>query len=218
VLLDFLADAAGECETLYVLGDLFGFWYEAGGRPPRGFDEILGAMREATSSGLRIVVLHGNRDFLMGPAFRRATGAELAPDGIEITLGEKRAFLTHGDLLVRGDHRYQVWRRFSRGGTFRRTANGLPPVVAERVALSLRLGSEFEKGVKPRTVMAFSEGALGARVALGADVVIAGHVHEAAELVIESGTRTGRLFVLGPWEERRGAYAEWTGAELRLVR
>ena len=219
VFLDFLDEASRrECRALYVLGDLFDFWYEAGGRPPRGFDDILRAMREAVSSGLGIVVLHGNRDFLVDRAFTRATGARLARDELEITLGEKRVLLTHGDLLVRGDHRYQLWRRLSRGGAFRRTANGLPPVVAERVARALRLGSELEKGVKPRTVMAFSKSALGARVARGADVIVAGHVHQAAEFVIESGTRTGRLFVLGSWDEGSGAYVEWTGAELRLVR
>ena len=66
--------------------------------------------------------------------------------------------------------------------------------------------------------MSYSESVLRARIAGGADVIIAGHVHEADERVVEAGGRTGRLLVLGPWDERRGAYAEWTGEDLRLVR
>jgi UDP-2,3-diacylglucosamine hydrolase len=221
--LDFLAETAerasrGACRTLYVLGDLFGFWYEAGGRPPPGFDEVLAGMRDAVSRGLRIVVLRGNRDFLMGPAFTRATGAEFAPDEFEIALGGKRIHLTHGDVLATGDHRYQLWRRLSRGLTFKRIANGLPRRLADRVARAFRLGSEFEKGVKKRTSMYYSAAALGARVAAGADVIVAGHVHEAEEREIEAGGRTARLVVLGPWDEGRGAYAEWSDGELRLVR
>jgi UDP-2,3-diacylglucosamine hydrolase len=222
VFLDFLDQTAGlaeqgKCGTLCVLGDLFGFWYEAGGRPPRGYDRVLRAMREAASRGLRIVVLHGNRDFLLGPAFTKATGAHLAPDELEISLGGKRICLTHGDAFVWGDHRYQVWRRLSRGGSFRRVANGLPRWLAERVACAFRLGSEFEKSVKPRAAMAYAPGALRARVARGADVIVAGHVHEAGELTIEAAGREGRLLRLGSWDEGRGAYAEWTGEELRLV-
>jgi UDP-2,3-diacylglucosamine hydrolase len=221
--LDFLRETAecasrGECGTLYVLGDLFGFWYEAGGRPPPGFDEILAGMRDAVSRGLRIVVLRGNRDFLLGPAFTRSTGAELAPDELEITLGGTRVHLTHGDVLATGDHRYQLWRRLSRGLTFKRIANGLPRWLADRVARAFRLGSEFEKGVKKRTSMYYSAAALGTRIAAGADVVIAGHVHEPEEREIEAGDRTGRLVVLGPWDEGRGVYAEWSGGSLRLVR
>lgn len=221
--MDFLGETArdaarGGCETLYMLGDLFDFWYEAGGRAPRGFEEALGAMREAVSAGLRIVALPGNRDFLLGRAFATETGAEVAPEELEITLGGKRVRLTHGDLLARGDHRFQVWRRFSRGGTFRRMASGMPPLLARIIARALRRGSEFEKSVKPRSAMAYSDGALRSAVARGADVIIAGHVHEPAEIAIAAGGRTGRLLVLGTWDEDGGAYVEWTGEQLRLVR
>jgi UDP-2,3-diacylglucosamine hydrolase len=215
---DFLEDAAARCAVLYVLGDLFGFWYESGGRPPPGFDRALRAMREAVSRGLRIAVLHGNRDFLLGAAFTRASGAELLPEEVHVTLGGKRICLTHGDILAADDHRYQIWRRLSRGGTFRRVAGGTPSPVAGCIARLLRLGSEFEKSVKPRGLMSYSESVLRGRIAGGADVIVAGHVHEADERVIEAGGRKGRLLVLGHWDERRGAYAEWAGGELRLVR
>jgi len=218
----FLADAAAKAErgprTLYILGDLFDYWFEPAGRIPRGYLGACAAIRDATDRGLRVVALPGNRDFLLGPGFARETGATVAPDETFIDLGGKRTLLTHGDLLAGGDRRYQHWRRFSRGRTFRRLARGLPSCLAERLAASLRAGSELEKRAKPRASMRYSERALASRVARGADIIIAGHVHEAGERTVEVGGRRGRVVALGAWGDSRGPHAEWDGTSLRLVR
>ncbi len=220
---DFLDEAAaralrGEIGTLYVLGDLFDRWYESGGRVPRGFERDCAAVRSAVERGLRIVVLPGNRDFLLGPVFTRATGATVAPEDVALRLGRLHVELAHGDALALGDHRYRLWKRLSRGLTFRRVVGGLPARLAERVAGLLRAGSEREKRVKPRESMRFSERALRSRVARGADVILAGHVHEPCARSIDAGAREGRLIALGSWESGRGAHAEWDGEGLRLVR
>ncbi|MHC5056731.1 MAG: UDP-2,3-diacylglucosamine diphosphatase [Planctomycetota bacterium] len=220
-LVSFLADAAARAEAgacaLYILGDLFSYWFEPKGRVPRGFRHACAAIRDATGRGLRVVALPGNRDFLLGGGFARETGAEVARDETFLDLGGKRTLLTHGDSLAVGDRRYQLWRRFSRGRTFRRVARGLPACLAERVAASLRAGSELEKRAKPLATMRYSDRALAARVARGADTIIAGHVHEAGERAIEDGGCSGRVVTLGAWGDSPGARAEWDGRSLRLV-
>ena len=218
---EFMSDAAsraraGPC-TLYVLGDLFSYWFEPAGRVPRDFRRACGAVREATGRGLRVVCLPGNRDFLLGPGFARETGAEVARDEVFLDLGGRKALLTHGDTLAAGDRRYQHWRRFARGRTFRRLAGGLPVRLAERLAASLRAGSELEKRAKPLAAMRHSERALAGRIARGADIIIAGHVHEPGERTIEVDGRAGRVLTLGAWGDSPGARAEWNGADLRLV-
>ena len=218
-LSDVAARAATGTRTLYVLGDLFDYWFEPGGRVPREFRGACAAIRDATARGLRVVALPGNRDFLLGSGCARETGATVALDQISIDLGGKKALLTHGDLLAGGDRRYQHWRRFSRGRTFRRFAHGLPACLAERLAASLRAGSELEKRAKPAASMRYCGRALASRVARGADIVIAGHVHEAGERTVEVGGRRGRVVALGAWGgDSPGAHAEWDGTELRLVR
>lgn len=218
----FLADAAARADagpcTLYVLGDLFDYWFEPAGRVPRDFRRACAAIRDATDRGLRVVALPGNRDFLLGTGFTRETGAEVARDETFVDLAGKRTLLTHGDSLAVGDRRYQHWRRFARGGTFRRIARGLPASLAERVAASLRAGSELEKRTKPLAAMQYSERALAARVVRGADVIIAGHVHEAGDRTVDVGGRPARVVTLGAWGNSPGARAEWDGASLRLVR
>jgi len=217
----FVSDAAAKAErgphALYILGDLFDYWFEPAGRIPREFGGACAAIRDATERGLRVVVLPGNRDFLLGTAFARETGATVAPDETSIVLGGKRTLLTHGDLLAAGDRRYQHWRRFSRGGAFRRIARGLPACLAERLAASLRAGSELEKRAKHPASMRYSEHALASRVARGADIIIAGHVHEAGERTVELRGRSGRVVTLGAWGDSPGSHAEWDGTELRLL-
>ncbi len=218
----FMADAAVRAEseprTLYILGDLFSYWFESAGRVPRGFRNACAAIREATGRGLRVVVLPGNRDFLLGAGFARETGAVLACDEFLVDLGGTRTLVTHGDMLAVGDRRYQLWRRLARGGTFRRMARGLPGWVAERAAASLRAGSELEKRAKPLESMRYSGRALAARARRGADIIIAGHVHEPSDRKLEVGGRTTRVITLGAWDDSPGACAEWDGRSLRLIR
>lgn len=218
----FMADAAARAResacTLYILGDLFSYWFESAGRVPRGFRGACAAVRRATEGGLGVVVLPGNRDFLLGPGFARETGAVIARDEVLVDLGGLRALLTHGDTLAVGDRRYQLWRRLARGGTFRRMARGLPGWVAEHAAASLRAGSELEKRAKPRASMRYSSRALAARARGGAHVIIAGHVHEPDDRELEVDGRTVRVITLGAWADPPGARAEWDGRSLKLVR
>lgn len=222
----FLDEAAssaerGDVSALYVLGDLFDYWFEPRGRIPTGFRGDCDRIRRATSRGLAVTVLPGNRDFLLGPAFERATGAAVAPEELELRLVSAgratRVLLAHGDSLVSRDRRYQVWRRFSRSAGFRRVASSLPEAACTLLARLARRGSEFEKGMKPRDSMAYSETALRALVARGFDSVVAAHVHEALEREIAWGGRRCRLIALGSWERGGGEFAEWDGLRLRLV-
>lgn len=218
----FLDEAAARAEqrelrTLYVLGDLFNYWFESGGKAPRGFERDCAALSQAVRKGLAIVALPGNRDFLLGAAFERLTGAEVAGEAMALSLGGMRVELTHGDALTLADHRYQMWKRFSRGTGFRRLVGGVPSWAAEGIAGLLRSGSELEKRAKPRASMRLSEQAVASRVARGADVILAGHVHEPGERIVEAAGRKGKLVTLGSWESARGAHAEWDGEHLRLV-
>jgi len=210
--------AAGGLAALYVLGDLFDYWFEARGRIPRGFRAECERIRGAVARGLRVVVLPGNRDFLLGAAFRQASGAETAPAGLAVVAGGLRLHLTHGDALTLADRRYQLWRRLSRGAAFARAARGMPAAAAEVLARVLRGGSELEKRAKARSVMGYSQRAIEKRVAAGADAILAGHVHEPGEREVRAGTRTVKFIALGAWDAGPGAYAEFDGRTLRLVR
>ena len=76
--LEFAREAASRpgtkrVETMYVLGDLFDYWYEPGRRAPAAFASLCERLRRLVDDGLMIVVLPGNRDYLLGRGFTSAT-------------------------------------------------------------------------------------------------------------------------------------------------
>ena len=215
----FLAGAAAAGATdVYVLGDLFDYWLEPRGIVPAPLVAACERLRALVARGLRIVALPGNRDFLMGRAFARATGAELAPDEIVLTLGAQRVCLLHGDALMLGMTRYRTWRRLSRGATFRRYARGLPPALVEATARLMRRYSERTKRRAPSAGVLLEDAPIVRRIRSGIDCIVAGHTHRPEERAVRWGDREGRLLVLGAWDSGRGAHAEWDGARLALVR
>ena len=108
-LLAFLRQLAGtEAGALWILGDLFDFWFEFGGSPPAGHRDILDSLLALTDAGWTGRIIPGNHDHWLGDGFARATGFEIIPDRSLVRIAGKGAFLAHGDALGRGDIGYRL--------------------------------------------------------------------------------------------------------------
>jgi UDP-2,3-diacylglucosamine hydrolase len=111
----FLQEEAPRADALYVLGDLFECWAGDDELTDREGDplaaEVARGFRALTDAGVKVHVMHGNRDFLVGRGFLGASGARLLDDPSVIKFAGKRLALLHGDSLCTDDHDYQAWRR-----------------------------------------------------------------------------------------------------------
>src|SRR5690606_5848113 len=76
----FLEAQARSAEALYVLGDFFEYWIGDDDLEEPFNAVMAGLLRQLTRAGVPVYLMHGNRDFLMGEGFCRATGAVLLPD------------------------------------------------------------------------------------------------------------------------------------------
>ena len=101
----FLAFAEHACSTaraLYILGDLFEVWLgDDDDTPPH--PQVIEALKRVSEAGVELSVGHGNRDFLFGRRFERATGARLMADYEVIDLCGQRTLY----------HIYNVHRRLN---------------------------------------------------------------------------------------------------------
>src|SRR5499427_8623095 len=79
--LEFLSARAAHAEALYILGDLFESWVGDDDRSDAA-QRVCTALRALTAGGVPCFVLHGNRDFLLGPGFSGRTGCRLLPDPV----------------------------------------------------------------------------------------------------------------------------------------
>lgn len=105
----FMREEAIHADALYVLGDLFEFWI--GDDDPSPFAaQIKQEFLTLTQRGVDTYFIQGNRDFLLGKRFCKATGITLLDEHTVIDLYGKKAVILHGDTLCTDDVRYQKFR------------------------------------------------------------------------------------------------------------
>jgi UDP-2,3-diacylglucosamine hydrolase len=212
--LAFLEGLHGRCATLVLLGDVFDYW--VGRRQARDPFEraVIAALAALGAAGTRLAFQGGNRDY----AFDGADGleAELWPDVVRTSWGERRVLLTHGDLLCSGDVRYQRMRGLLRSAPARGALRGLPYGAARWIARGLRDLSERETRRKAYASMGLDYGIARAWLeAAAADLLVAGHVHTGVHHRLPGDPRRDVL-VLKDWESGGGVVVwDGRGAELR---
>jgi UDP-2,3-diacylglucosamine hydrolase len=100
-----------DASRIYLMGDLFDFWFEYKTAIPRGYVRLLGKLAEITDSGIEIHLFRGNHDMWAFDYLEKEAGLKLHRDP-EITLiGNKVFYLAHGDGLGPGDHGYKLIKK-----------------------------------------------------------------------------------------------------------
>lgn len=110
----FIEEEAKAADALYVLGDLFEYWIGDEDVESSFNAVIVGFFRRLASAGTTLYFMHGNRDFLFGERFARATAGKLLSDPSVMD----GVLLMHGDTLCTDDADYQAWRRRARSAEF----------------------------------------------------------------------------------------------------
>ncbi len=104
------ADAA----ELYLVGDVFDFWFEYKRAVPKGFIRFLGKLAELADLGVKITMFKGNHDMWMFGYLTEEMGVQIISDELIIERNGKRFYLHHGDGLGPGDSKYKFLKKFFR--------------------------------------------------------------------------------------------------------
>lgn len=210
----FLEEAAAGADALYVLGDLFEYWIGDEDLETPFNAVIAGALRQLANAGTKVRLMHGNRDFLLGEAFCRASGAQLLADPSVID----NTLLMHGDTLCTDDHDYQAWRRTARSAVWQRDFLAKPLAERRATVMGLRDKSKEVIQAKPAEIMDVNDDAV--REALrrhGVARLIHGHTHRPGKHTLDVDGRRCERWVLPDWYGR-GGYLEVAGSRARLAR
>ncbi len=222
LFLDFLGGRARTAEHLYILGDLFEVWPgdDCIDHPEDVFNAgIVDALRTLTDSGVRLSLMHGNRDFLLGRVFALRSGANLLPDPYILSLPTWQFVLSHGDMLCTADREYQAFRAQVRAPAWH--AAFLAKPLKERIAIAgaLRQQSENSKREKLKQArqyqMDLDPGATDDFLREhGYATFIHGHTHlPAIHDHLVDGIHVER-WVMSDWHEDRGECLRWDGQHL----
>ena len=194
-----------EGADLYLLGDVFETWLGKRQLQLSTYDAEIALFESATSTGVRVILVPGNRDFLLDESFCAATGVLLGRDSIELVSAGGRLLLSHGDLFSTSDVAYQRLRRLLRSPFFRFLTGILPTIALAALARRLRRHSRAAVLAKNPTTLAPDVDRVGELIDEGFDQVVCGHFHQSRDEEVSGKQRSGRFVVLEPFEER-GSY------------
>lgn len=107
LIVQWLDEMKGNMKALYLMGDVFDFWFDYKKVVPRGFIRILGKLAELKDSGVEIYYFTGNHDLWMFDYLQKELNIPIYHDPIEIELQQKKFLIGHGDGLGPGDHGYK---------------------------------------------------------------------------------------------------------------
>ncbi|GAA4303981.1 UDP-2,3-diacylglucosamine diphosphatase [Nibribacter koreensis] len=100
-----------DAHAIYLLGDIFDFWFEYRHAIPRGFIRLQGKLAEIADSGIPIYLFTGNHDMWMFDYFPKELNIPIIRKPISTKIGQHTFFIGHGDGLGPKDHTYKVLKR-----------------------------------------------------------------------------------------------------------
>jgi UDP-2,3-diacylglucosamine hydrolase len=210
MIVAFLDHVARDAQALYILGDLFDYWFEYGTVVPKGYVRLLGKLAQLSDAGISISYLTGNHDFWLKSYFTNELNIEVMREPVERLIGGRRFYLHHGDGLLRRDVGYRMLKRVLRNPVNMFLFSLLPPDAATAIA---RWSSRTSRAHTSARTYESDDMTRFARQKIeeGFDFVVMGHNH--APLIRNIA---GGIYVnLGDWIEAC-TYAVFDGASLQL--
>ena len=214
ILRRFLCGPAITTEAVYVLGDLFEAWPgdDDAGDPFNA--PIIETFHALSALGISLAFQHGNRDFMLGAEFARATGGTLLPEEVVVDIEGMPTLLMHGDQLCTDDVAYQRFRRQVRNPQWQQMMRAQPLAARKALAKQMREGSDSAKSGKSMEIMDVNADAVAEAFRRhGVSRMIHGHTHRPGRHVHVVDGRNCERIVLPDWREA-GAYIAVNGTQV----
>ncbi len=175
-LISFLDGIKG-CELLYILGDLFDFWFEYRTVIPRQYIRTVCKLLDLVQSGTKIVYLAGNHDFWLGDFLNSQVGIQVELGSLRVEHQGLRIYLSHGDGIAKGEIGYRFLKRILRNplniALFRLLHPDLAIPLARRISRLSRGSTQGKGELLLKDYEDFASGLIQG----GMDAVILAHIH-----------------------------------------
>jgi UDP-2,3-diacylglucosamine hydrolase len=114
IIVQFLTEIKDQTFALFIVGDLFDFWYEYKKVVPKGYVRILGKLAEFTDAGIPVHFFVGNHDMWMKDYFQTELNIPVYFEPKDFTFNSSNFHIGHGDGLGPGDHGYKRLKKIFR--------------------------------------------------------------------------------------------------------
>jgi UDP-2,3-diacylglucosamine hydrolase len=206
-----------EAHSIYLLGDIFDFWFEYKHAIPKGFVRLQGKLAEISDSGIPVIFFTGNHDMWMFDYFKHELGIQVYRDPQLLQVGNQRLLIGHGDGLGPGDNTYKFLKKFFNSKLcqwlFARLhpnfGIGLATYWSRKSRISNLKREEKFKGEEEEFLWVYCK---ELEEKQHHDFYVFGHRHLPLDLKI---SESSRCINLGEWVQFN-TYAEYDGNDLKL--
>lgn len=223
LLIQWLEMAEKDAEAIYLMGDLFDFWFEYKTVIPKGFARLLGKLASICDSGIPVHLFKGNHDLWAFDYLQTEIGIQLHRESEIHSLHGKKFYLAHGDGLGPGDNGYKFLKKVFENRLNQWLFRWLHPDFGTRLALDLSRKSRISKLIiegKPEnqilpeneSIVKYARQIVKENPSI--DFLVFGHRHVPIDLELDENTR---CIIIGDWV-KNFSYVVFDGSDIQLKR
>lgn len=205
-----------DAQAIFLVGDIFDFWFEYKQVVPKGFVRLQGKIAALADRGVKIYFFLGNHDMWMKKYFTEELGVEMISDELELKVNDSRFFIAHGDGLGPGDYGYKFIKKVFRNKFCQFLFSCLHPSIGLSLAQYFSNKSRIHTGTKDINYTKKEDEWLyqyskSKRVTSPVDYFIFGHRHLPMDIAVSES----RYLNLGEWMNF-STYGEFDGSTMSL--
>ena len=208
-----LNSVAANAKAIYLVGDVFDFWFEYKWSIPKGYVRLFGTIAKLIDSGIEIHFLKGNHDMWVYDYFTDEIGMIVHEEEVKAIYNEKKFYIAHGDGLGKGEPAYKFVRKVLRSRRLQKMYARMHPSwglrLMRKMSAKSRSHNQLEEKVHAIPI-AFAEQYLENEYI---DYFIMGHRHEVINHLLSNNK--SRYVNLGDWVSQN-TFALWDGEKLEL--
>ena len=212
-LLSFLDKIKPNCKKIFIVGDLFDYWFEYKSVIPKNYYRTLTKLEELNRIGIRVVYLMGNHDFGHLDFFEDELNIKIFNDDIEETINGKRFYISHGDGKANNDEGYRAIKKILRSRWANKMFRSIHPDLGIKLAHSSSKKSRYYTDGKSYGESEGLEDFAAAKISEGFDYVIMGHRHR----LVKKQIGNGFYINLGDWI-KEPYFGLFDGSEFALLK
>jgi len=133
-LVSFFDQIKADAHTVFIVGDMFDFWFEYKHVVPKGYVRILGKLAEFTDAGIQVHFFVGNHDMWMKDYFQKELGIPVYYDAKTFVFNGQKFYIAHGDGLGPSDYGYKFMKKIFRNPFCQFLFGLLPPFIGMGLA------------------------------------------------------------------------------------
>jgi UDP-2,3-diacylglucosamine hydrolase len=189
-----------DCQELFLLGDIFDFWFDYREVVPRGYVRLLGALANLADQGVIIHYFTGNHDMWIFDYLQKEIGLKVYYQPTTIERQGLKIHLGHGDGLGQGDRKYKIIKSILSNKFAQKLFSLLHPDIGLKLmkfaSKQSRLAEKDQVMTSPENerLIQYSEQFLSTQKV---DLFIFGHRHLAIDYTLSDGC--SRYINLGEW-------------------